>query len=323
MRRVWLGSGAALLLLIGAAFLGFYDSCGCQPAPLPLPPVPPLAAPAAVPAAPAIAPRAPSFDIVRIDPGGQTVIAGRAAPDAQVRVMLDGGTLIGEARADWRGEWAIAPAAPLAPGDHQLTLEATGAAAGVVLRSNETVAVTVAPPGGAGPAVAVLLPNDPGRAARLLQQPEPTGAASALSLDTAEIVGSDRLLLSGHAAPGARLRLFAGDGLLTTLTADAQGRWTASARRPAAAGSIELRIDQLAADGSLAQRVTRPFAPPAAMAALDGQSYTVRRGDTLWWIARQIYGQGPRYTVIYLANREQIHDPNRIQPGLQVKLPRS
>ena len=41
----------------------------------------------------------------------------------------------------------------------------------------------------------------------------------------------------------------------------------------------------------------------------------IRRGDTLWQISRRLYGQGVRYTTIYLANQDQITDPDLIEPG--------
>ncbi|MCR6498783.1 LysM peptidoglycan-binding domain-containing protein [Shinella sp. CPCC 101442] len=44
-------------------------------------------------------------------------------------------------------------------------------------------------------------------------------------------------------------------------------------------------------------------------------SVIIRRGDTLWQISRRIYGKGVRYTTIYLANEDQITDPDRIIPG--------
>ncbi|WP_411034976.1 LysM peptidoglycan-binding domain-containing protein [Shinella sp. BYT-45] len=44
-------------------------------------------------------------------------------------------------------------------------------------------------------------------------------------------------------------------------------------------------------------------------------SVIIRRGDTLWQISRRIYGKGVRYTTIYLANEDQISDPDRIIPG--------
>jgi nucleoid-associated protein YgaU len=47
----------------------------------------------------------------------------------------------------------------------------------------------------------------------------------------------------------------------------------------------------------------------------------IRRGDTLWRISRRVYGRGVRYSTIYLANQEQISDPNRIWPGQVFSVP--
>ena len=47
----------------------------------------------------------------------------------------------------------------------------------------------------------------------------------------------------------------------------------------------------------------------------------IRRGDTLWQISRRTYGRGIRYTTIYLANSEQISDPNLILPGQVFDVP--
>lgn len=44
-------------------------------------------------------------------------------------------------------------------------------------------------------------------------------------------------------------------------------------------------------------------------------SVIIRRGDTLWQISRRAYGLGVRYTTIYLANQDQIANPDRIMPG--------
>ena len=62
----------------------------------------------------------PSFGVVRVEPGGDTVIAGSAQPGAEVTVS-DKGEPIGSAKADKRGDWVVLPAKPLAPGDHELT----------------------------------------------------------------------------------------------------------------------------------------------------------------------------------------------------------
>jgi nucleoid-associated protein YgaU len=341
---VWLGSAAAALLIVVAAVIGLR---GTPPPGKPAPAASPLPAPqAAIPApAPGAVATPPSFDIVRVDPQGHAVIAGRAAPGDRVRV-LDGGKPIGEVTADARGEWVLVPDAPLAPGNRQLFLEATGKDGGPVRRSGDVVALSVTPPiaaGGSPSTLAVLLPGDTDKPARVLQQPTqpPDGQKpqdQALSLDTAEYGANNRLVLSGHADPAARLNIYAGERLLGTVTADPAGKWSLTApyrepggrepggREPAGrepAGGVELRLDELAADGTVAHRIAAPLAAFSKTALAQGGNYVVERGNSLWLIARQIYGEGFRYTAIYSANRGQIRDPNKIYPGQTFKLPKS
>ena len=47
----------------------------------------------------------------------------------------------------------------------------------------------------------------------------------------------------------------------------------------------------------------------------------VQPGNSLWRIARRVYGDGPKYTEIYEANRSQIKDPDLIYPGQIFRLP--
>ena len=72
---------------------------------------------------PSARPKPPSFDVVRVEPSGEAVIAGRAAPGSRVTV-LDGKRVIGTVVADERGQWAIVVKRPLVPGAHELSLEA-------------------------------------------------------------------------------------------------------------------------------------------------------------------------------------------------------
>lgn len=47
----------------------------------------------------------------------------------------------------------------------------------------------------------------------------------------------------------------------------------------------------------------------------------IRRKDTLWRISRRVYGHGTRYSTIYLANQDQISDPDKIWPGQVFRVP--
>ena len=45
------------------------------------------------------------------------------------------------------------------------------------------------------------------------------------------------------------------------------------------------------------------------------RTYTVKKGDCLWNIAKKFYGNGSAYTKIYDANTNKIANPNLIYPG--------
>ena len=84
------------------------------------PPAPETAAepaPAAegAPAEPAAARFVPSFDVVRVEPDGSVVIAGKATPGATIEVLA-GGAVLGSAVADAGGDFAIVFDEPLKPG---------------------------------------------------------------------------------------------------------------------------------------------------------------------------------------------------------------
>jgi nucleoid-associated protein YgaU len=100
----------------------------------------------------------PSFDVVRLNPQGDSVIAGRAAPNSEVSVR-DGDTEIGHARADSHGEWVVLPNKPLSPGKHDLSIEARSG--GAVTTSQDKVTFDVPEPKRAGPEVATAGASSP------------------------------------------------------------------------------------------------------------------------------------------------------------------
>ncbi|MEM1307859.1 MAG: LysM peptidoglycan-binding domain-containing protein [Pseudomonadota bacterium] len=53
-----------------------------------------------------------------------------------------------------------------------------------------------------------------------------------------------------------------------------------------------------------------------------GRKYVVRRGDTLWRIARRHYGRGIKYHRIFRANRRKIRNPHLIYPCQRFRVPR-
>jgi len=194
---------------------------------------------------------APSFDVVRVGPGGSAVIAGRATPGARVKVM-DRDRVIAETRADSRGEWVAVPKAPLAPGTRELALvEETPGNAPVPSRevvvlslpkrpgaaetplpgaptqaAPETPAqeapapgAPVTPPG----ALAVLVPRGAGQGqgSRVLQAPGAGVGIQAqknLSLDTVEYGDKGAVSLSGRGEKGDTVNVYVDDRFVGSAT---------------------------------------------------------------------------------------------------------
>ena len=59
----------------------------------------------------------------------------------------------------------------------------------------------------------------------------------------------------------------------------------------------------------------------AATAAAPMQTYTVKPGDTLSKIAKDLMGDANAYHEIFAANTDQLTDPNKIKPGQVLKIP--
>jgi nucleoid-associated protein YgaU len=309
---------------------------------------------AAAPEASPEAKPAPSFDVVRVDPAGGMVIAGRAEPGSSITVTSDGQS-IGTATADERGEWVLLPGQPLEPGDHKLSLSAISPA-GEAVASDKLVMLVVPEKGkdiagqpakGTGETLALLLPKDQAGPAVVLQAPTavvnatesasgtasgttgsaetaaPTGgiASGSLVLDSVDYGESGQISVGGRSEPGSRVQVYLDNNLIGTATTDSGGRWLVSPTDVVPTGLHDLRVDQVASDGKVISRVESPFLRSAAADLPADQNYIVQPGNSLWRIARRSYGDGLRYTVIYQANREQIRNPDLIYPGQVFTLP--
>ncbi|HVZ01961.1 MAG TPA: LysM peptidoglycan-binding domain-containing protein [Dongiaceae bacterium] len=306
---------------------------------------------AAAAPAPQPAPEAkPSFDVVRVNPNGDAVIAGRAAPGAKI-TLLDNGQPIGSATADDRGEWVLLPDSAVDPGQHKFSLKAQGEqtqesekevivvvpkpaediAGQPVTKPSGALALEV-PKQGEGP---TQLLNAPGSAAGPIAPPAPEPASTTaeaaptpppppLSLDTIDYTQDGRAMLSGHTLPGSDLIIYLDNASLGAAKADPNGRWTFVPETKAPTGDHEVRVDMVDGTGKVQARVKVPFAQPDfTQVKLTDDTVIVQPGNSLWRIARRTYGHGIQYTVIYEANKDRIGDPDLIYPGQIFTLPKT
>lgn len=318
-------------------------------------------------AAPAEQPnKTPVFDLLRVEPDGSVVIAGKALPNADVEVVA-GANVVGKAKAGANGDFAVVLDEPLKAGDHQLVLRSTGADNNVAT-SAQTAIVSV-PETKSGQVLALV--EEPGQASRLITKPETaakpqenTEAASEapakdgkpeskpvqdlpIAIEAVEIEGQS-VFVAGKAKGGNRVIVHANDTLLGASPISPDGRFLVQSKQPLRVGDYIIRADLLDNANRVLATARVPFRREAgenisAIASdTDGQatapsgvhgeaaaplqkvegSVIIRRGDNLWTISKRTYGKGTRYTTIYLANRDQIRNPDLIWPGQVFNMPK-
>lgn len=270
----------------------------------------------------------PSFDIVRVDPQGNTILAGRASPFAEVEVKA-GDVVIDRVTATALGEWVSTPTEPLGGGDQELSLAATTKDTLPVV-SRQVVVVSIPEATAdqntatAGEAVAVLLDREKSGEGRILQAPGIIQGDGQLALSLVDYDDEGAIKLSGEAPAGVPVRIYIDNEPAGLVIGDSKGQWIATLDRDLPGGDYTLRLDQLDKEGETVARLETPFTrvttPP-----IEGESkvdyVVVQPGNSLWRIARRLSGDGFNYVYIFEANEAQIRDPDVIYPGQVFEVP--
>lgn len=268
----------------------------------------------------------PTFDVVRVNPRGDAVMAGHAHPHSRIEIK-DWDNVIGEVKADARGEWVFVPEKPLEPGKRQLGLVMYVDDLDPV-ESKTVVAVVVPEVGqGQGDALAVEMDRFGKGPSRVLQTPGTPEEKPTITIEAVDYEAGGPVIISGRAPPKSTVQLYLSNDLLARTEADDNGRWLVKPETPIAPGLYTLRADLVDDKGKVLARAETPFSRAEEAVAEkelsdpDKTTYIVQPGNSLWRIARRNYGTGFSYTVIYEANKGQISDPDLIYPGQVFSIP--
>jgi LysM repeat protein len=263
----------------------------------------------------------PTFDVVRINPDGDAVIAGRATPGAMVAV-LDGDVLLGSVKADGRGEWVFLPSKALEPGNRELSLRETNPDGSVMTSKDVVILVVPEPEKKSDGAIALSMSVDGTGPSKALQTPGSEDLV--LSIDAVNYDEKGNLSLSGKAPADAAVYLYLDNKFLGNTEANENGLWYLSPTITVDPGVYQLRADQVGPNKKVLNRVTIPFSRAKELVGVpDDRKIVVQPGNSLWRIARRLYGTGYDYAVIYKANKDQIGDPNKIYPGQVFEIPKN
>ncbi len=213
----------------------------------PAEPVEPAAATGEQPAA-AAAERAPVFDVVRVAPDGQTVVAGQATPGQTVEFLLDG-SVIGTEVADASGSFTAILEIPPSTESRELVARVPGADATEGSRMLPVSAAQV-------------------DAARAAAEAATKAAAEQTAAQEAARAASNREAAAAAASAAADATASAGS------LAESAQRQAETAALAAASGAREAETAQVAAEAAAARvaqatEAERPEAEAAARAAAE------------------------------------------------------
>ena len=225
---------------------------------------------------------APSFDVVRVEPDGTAVVAGRASPGSKIVLRVDGAE-ISATTVDDTGNFAAFFVLNSSEAPRLLTMASIlpdqseiSAAAQVALSPTQApVAIAAAEPDVIAPEpkpftpepliavapqapAALLVTKDGVKVLQTGDQNAAAGQLASLSIATISYTPAGDVQLSGRAAAGAFLRIYLDDAPLIDVKAGEDGLWAATMPE-IIPGIYTLRADQLAADGTVAARFETPF----------------------------------------------------------------
>ncbi|MFJ1307278.1 LysM peptidoglycan-binding domain-containing protein [Agrobacterium sp. P15N1-A] len=237
----------------------------------------------------------PTFDVLRVEPDGSAVIAGKAQPGAKLEI-LSNGKVVAQTTIDGTGDFAAVFDNPLPPGDHELVLRSTDAD-GKATQSEEVATVSV-PDGKTGELLAMV--SKPGKASRVLAMPEaappalqpqaapsqqpattsetsantasaplagtaaPSAAApltSSVQVTAVEFEGS-KIFVAGSAPAGSTVRALVDDREIGKSITEASGHFVVEGDVDLSVGSHIITVEELNADGAVKVRVRVPFERP-------------------------------------------------------------
>jgi nucleoid-associated protein YgaU len=264
-------------------------------------------------------------------------VAGSSPRGTEVRVYADD-QLIGDDRANSEGRFLVEGRMALSVGEHTIRADLVDPSRTVVARAlvpfdrpeggmAAAIAAAEAPPMGEDIAV-VTEPSPPA-----VETPEDRLAAAAP--DEASTGGettapgrTDRVAATGPAesAPGTSApdasapqpAVEAPSSEDPTTSGDTSPAFSPAGEADTASSEAPVPAET---ETAAAQPADEPVTVTQEALTPSPASVIIRRGDTLWQISRRVYGQGVRYTTIYLANQQQIADPDRILPGQIFSVP--
>ena len=253
---------------------------------------------------------APAFDIVRIQPDGNIVVAGRWAPNKNISIVING-KIVATEQTNNDGEFVYAPKKPLPAGNYTLSLIGVNS----TKKSSDKVFLYVSDQGYEN-SVSLLMTK---KGSTLLQTPTVLRDGD-LTVSKIDYLDNGRIVVTGDAMPRLRVSLWLNNTYMGYAHVSDHRHFGlgADVGRLESGKDYELSVRLHDGDGNTVTSINHKFTMPE-MTGDDDTFYTVRRGDCLWIIARNFMRRGVLFSMI--ADRNHIENPDLIFPKQKLQIP--
>ena len=150
----------------------------------------------------------------------------------------------------------------------------------------------------------------------IIQQEYKSISVENLTLDRIKYSENGTAILFGRARKEMNVLIYLNNNFQRKTRPSSDGAWTVDLGfvKP---GIYKLRVDESSDSGEVKFRIETPFKQETKdlLDKIFTEAITVQPGNSLWRIARKIYGRGIMYVEIYNKNSHLIKDPNLIYPG--------
>jgi hypothetical protein len=252
----------------------------------------------------------PAFDIVRIQPDGNVVIAGRWAPNKTVSIMVNG-KIVASEQTNADGEFVYAPKKALPAGNYTISLVGVDSA----IKSSEKVFLYVSEHGYEN-SISLLMTK---KGSTLLQAPT-TLHDGDLTVSKIDYLDNGRIVITGDAMPRLRVSLWLNNRYMGYAHVSDYRHFGlgADVGKLESGQEYDLSVRLHDGDGTEVATIEHHFTMPE-MTGNDDTFYTVRRGDCLWIIARNFMRRGILFSII--ADKNHIENPDLIYPKQKLQIP--
>ena len=252
------------------------------------------------------------FDLVRLDPSGDVIIAGKTEPEIKIDIF-DGNEKLSSVISDSHGDWVWISEKKIEKGIKRFYLQHEDSN-GKIINSEENIIIFFEKDMTENQKV-VKITNGQNVGIEILNNKQIDGVA----LDSVEHFENNKLRIKGRSYPNSKVKLFLSGKLFGKVNSEDDGSWEFFIS-DIEFNSYDLKVESFFQNNIVSLK-TKILNGNINEKLFLEKKFLVEDGNSLWRIARRTLGGGILYAEIYKNNKKIINDPDLIFPGQVFKIP--